>query len=259
MDFANLRDGGIDLIHAIKRSTFPEIADKDFKDRTIWFEGYLTTLLQRDVRQLADLEKISLLPTLIRVLCVRAGGLINDSDISREVGLNSVTGKFYRNILKMMFLTFDIPPWHRNLGKRLVKASKGYISDTSLLCHFLDLNIDVIHLNRPDLFGNIVEIYSASELKKLLSFSNIRAQLFHFRTSDRKEEVDFVLEKPAGRIFGIEIKKAEIVNSNDFKGLKALATLTKKEFIGGIVLYSGKNVGPFGKNLWAVPFHILWQ
>ena len=51
---------------------------------------------------------------------------MNDSDISREVGLNSVTGKFYRNILKMMFLTFDVKPWHRNIGKRLVKSPKGY-------------------------------------------------------------------------------------------------------------------------------------
>ncbi|MHB1921074.1 MAG: ATP-binding protein [Chitinophagaceae bacterium] len=221
-------------------------------------DGYLTTILQRDVRQLAELEKISILPTLLRVLSARAGGLINDSDISREVGLNSVTGKFYRSILKMMFLTFDLPPWHRNIGKRLVKASKGYITDTLLLCHMLNLDIDETYKNTPDLFGHIVENFVATELTKLLSYNNSRIQLFHFRTSDGKE-VDFILEKPDGCIIGIEVKKSESVKLSDFKGLQALAELAEKEFIGGIVLYSGKDVVPFGKNLWAVPFHILWQ
>ena len=258
MDFAGLTDRGIGLMDAIKLSSFPEIADKGLKERNIWFDGYLTTILQRDARQLADLEKISILPALLRVLSARAGGLINDSDISREVGLNSVTGKFYRSILKMMFLTFDVPPWHRNIGKRLVKSPKGYITDTSLLCHMLGLDPDEIYKNKPDLFGHVVENFVATELTKLLSFGNIRAQLLHFRTSDGKE-VDFVLEQPDGNLFGIEIKKSESVNAGDFKGLHALAELAGTAFTGGIVLYSGKDVVPFGDKLWAVPFSILWQ
>lgn len=258
MDFSDLTDRGISLVDAIKSGTFPEIADKAAKERSIWLDGYLTTILQRDVRQLAELEKISLLPTLLRVLSARAGGLINDSDIAREVGLNSVTGKFYRNILKMMFLTFDVLPWHRNIGKRLVKAPKGYVTDTSLLCHMLDLDIGEIYKNKPDLFGHIVENFVATELTKLLSFGNTRAQCLHFRTSDGKE-VDFILERPDGRIFGIEIKKSESVSAGDFRGLHTLAELAGKAFTGGIVLYSGRDVVPFGNNLWAVPFHILWQ
>jgi predicted AAA+ superfamily ATPase len=258
LDFTDISNRGISLIDAMTLATFPEIADKPAKERSIWFDGYLTTILQRDVKQIADLEKISTLPNLLRILATRAGGLINDSDISREVGLNSVTGKFYRNILKMMFLTFDVNPWYRNIGKRLVKSPKGYLIDTLLLCHMLDLNLEDIYKNKPDLFGHVVENFVATELTKLLSFSNVRAQLLHFRTSDGKE-VDFILERPDGGIFGIEIKKSESVKSDDFKGIHALAELTAKEFIGGVVLYAGKEVVPFGKNLWAVPFHILWQ
>ncbi|PUZ30542.1 hypothetical protein GA0116948_101593 [Chitinophaga costaii] len=257
-DFSNLSDRGLRITDAIKLATFPEIADKNAAERGIWFDGYLATILQRDVRLLADLEKISVLPNLLRVLATRAGNLLNDADVARNLGLNPVTSKFYRNILKMMFLNFDIEPWYRNINKRLVKSPKGYLTDTLLLCHVLDLNLEDIEKNKPDLFGHILENYVATELTKLLTFSETKAKLLHFRTSDGKE-VDFVLERPDGSVFAIEIKKSESINIQDFKGIKTLAEFTEKEFIGGVVLYSGKEVVPFGKNLWAVPFHILWQ
>lgn len=257
-DFAEINDRGLKITDAIKLATFPEIADKNDRQRSIWFDGYLTTILQRDVRLLAELEKISVLPSLLRILATRAGNLINDADVARDVGLNPVTSKFYRNILKMMFLNFDVEPWFRNIGKRLVKAPKGYLIDTLMLCYMLDLNLEDIEKSKPDLFGHVLENYVATELTKLLTFSNVRAKLLHFRTSDGKE-VDFVLEKQDGSVFAIEVKKSESVNIQDFKGIQALTELTQKEFIGGIVLYSGKEVIPFGKNLWAVPFYILWQ
>lgn len=258
MDFTGITNRGLTITDAIRIATFPEIADKNPKDRRIWFDGYLTTILQRDVRMIAELEKISALPNLLRVLATRAANLLNDSDISRDIGLNHVTTKFYRNILKMMFLNFDIEPWYRNIGKRLVKTSKGFLSDSLMLCYMLDLNLEDIKANRPELFGHVLENYVATELIKLLSFSDTKIQLLHFRTSDGKE-VDFILEKPDGSLFAVEIKKSESVNSNDFRGIKVFSELNEKVFTGGVVLYSGKEVIPFGKNLWAVPFHILWQ
>jgi len=258
MDYENIEYMHYSVTNMIKLATFPEISIKPPGERSIWFDGYITTILQRDAKQLADLEKISLLPSLLRILANRSGGLINEADISRDAGLNPVTSKFYRNILKMMFLNFDVPPWYKNIGKRLVKSAKGYLTDTSLLSHMLELDIDNIEKNKPELFGRLLENFVASELTKLLTFSPTKAQLFHFRTSDGKE-VDFILERQDGSIVGIEVKKSEAVTANDFKGLKELAELAPKEFIGGVVLYSGKQVVPFGKNLWAVPFQLLWQ
>jgi len=133
LDFRKIQDRGYTLLDAIKRGTFPEITPADEEQRRIWFDGYITSILQRDVRQIADLDRISLLPHLLNVLATRAGRLMNDSDIARDVGLNSVTSKSYRNILKLMFLTFDVRPWYRNVGKRLVKAPKGYLIDLSLI------------------------------------------------------------------------------------------------------------------------------
>jgi hypothetical protein len=207
---------------------------------------------------LAELEKIAVLPSLLRALASRAGNVINDADLSRDVGLNAVTGKFYRNLLKMMFLSIDVPPWYRNISKRLVKSAKGYLTDTLLLCFMLDLNLEHLVKNRPDLFGHVLENYVAMELTKLLSFTDTKAKLYHFRTSDGKE-VDFVMEKPNGNLWAIEVKSSDSVSAKDFNGIKLMQEMTGSDFMGGVVLYSGKEPVPFGKNLWAVPYHVLWQ
>lgn len=157
----------------------------------------------------------------------------------------------------MMFLTLDVKPWHKNVGKRLVKSAKGYLVDTNLICHLLDYDIDNVALTKPDLFGRLVENFVATELLKQLSNSDINAELYHFRTSDAKE-VDFILERPDDSVLAIEVKRAETVNMDNFKGIKVFQELAGKDFIGGIVLYSGKDVAPFGNNLWAVPFSVLW-
>lgn len=258
MDFKGLKSTKLSLIEAIKIATFPEISQATNEERTIWFDSYITTILQRDVRMIAELDKISLLPHLLTVLATRAGGLMNDSDIAREVGLNSVTGKTYRNILKMMFLTFDVKPWYRNIGKRLVKSPKGYLVDTCMISHLLGADLAQMASLKPALFGHLVENYVATELVKQLSNTGAKAELYHFRTSDGKE-VDFILEQPDGSLIAIEVKKSELVNQDDFNGINVFKQLTGKDFKGGIVLYGGKEVVPFGEQLWAVPFSVLWE
>lgn len=257
-DFSVLWGGGIPLGEVICSATFPEISGKGSRGGGEWFDGYLTTILMRDVRVIAELEKIGLLPTMLRILASRAGSLMNDAAISRDMGLNAVTSKSYRGILQAMFLCFDVRPWYRNIGKRLVKSSKGYLVDSLLLCHLLDWNLDDLRRQKPDLYGHVVENFVATELLKLLSFSDVKASLYHFRTSDGKE-VDFVLERPDGSLAGIEVKSTSRVGSGDFKGLKVLQKNTGEDFLCGIVLYTGDDIVPFGKNLYAVPISALWK
>lgn len=255
-EFTNTRSI-IPLNVAIRSATFPEIYNKKIDECDEWFDGYLTTIMQRNVRMITELEKIGLLPTMLRVLASRAGNLMNDADIARDLGLNAVTSKNYRNILKAMFLSFDVKPWYRNINKRLVKSPKGYLIDTLLLCHLLDWNLDDLQKRKPDLYGHVVENFVATELLKLLSFSDIRANLMHFRTSDNKE-VDFVLEKSNGSLAGIEVKTSDRVNSSDFNGMRVLSDAVGDDFICGVVLYSGKDIVQFGAKLFAVPLSSLW-
>jgi len=250
--------GGNTLMEMIRRSTFPEIMDADNQVRHRWYESYLTTILQREVHQIADIAKLGVLPNLLRLLASRAGSLINDADLARSIGQNAVTTKNYRKLLQMLFLTVDVPPWFRNIGKRLVKAPKGYLIDTSMLCHVQGYDLAEVAQKSPHLFGSIFENFVASELVKQLAWSSSRAQLFHFRTSDNKE-VDFVLEQPGGQLAGIEVKARDAVSIDDFKGLQELQAQTGEDFVRGIVLYRGRSIIPFGDKLWAVPVDALWR
>jgi predicted AAA+ superfamily ATPase len=245
------------LNEVIARATFPEISGVDVAERVEWFDSYLTTILQRDVRLLSEIEKIAMLPNLLRVLASRAGKLMNDAEISRDLGLNPVTSKAYRGILQAMFLQFDVEPWYRNIGKRLVKSPKGFLVDTLLLCHLLDLRLEDMRERKPELYGHVLENFVATELTKLLSFSNVRAKLLHFRTSDDKE-VDFVLERPDGTLAGIEVKTADRVDGGDFKGMRVLQQMANDDFFCGVVLYGGRDIVPFGDKLFAVPISSLW-
>ncbi len=247
----------LDLLTAMARATFPEITRADAAVRATWFEGYITTILQRDLRQVADVEKAAILPALLRIVASRAGSLVNEADISRSVGLNAVTGKRYRTILQMMFLTFDVQPWFRNIGKRIVKSPKAYLVDTSLLCRLLQGTPEDIRARDPQLFGHLVENFVATELLKQQAASGMHIQLLHFRTSDGKE-VDFVLERSDGRLAGIEVKAGDSVEGNDFSGLRELQSKTGKDFSVGVVLYGGREIVSFGKSLWAIPHALLW-
>jgi predicted AAA+ superfamily ATPase len=241
----------------IRAATFPGISGVSARDCTHWFDGYLTTILQRDVRALAEIAKLNTLPNLLRILAARAGGLVNDAEIARDAGLNPVTSRNYKTLLKMLFLTFELAPWHRNISKRLIKSPKGYMIDTLLLCHLLQYELEDLEKNRPELFGHVVENFVATELLKLIANNDQKFDLLHFRTGDNKE-VDFVLEKPNGQLAGVEVKNRDRVDGSDFKGLQELQLLTGKNFVVGVVLYRGRNVVPFGKNFWAVPMANLW-
>lgn len=129
-----------DIIHF---STFLEISKVPDNEIENWFNGYLTTLLQRDVRALSEIEKPGVVPKL-KILATRAGRLINDANIARDAGLNTMTSRNYKTLLKIVFLTFELPPWYRNLGKRFVKSSKRYLIDTLLLCYLLEYNLEYL-------------------------------------------------------------------------------------------------------------------
>ena len=245
------------VLDLIKAATFPEISLTANIKRTSWFTAYLNTLLQRDVKNIVEIEKISALPLLIKVIAARAGGLLNDASLARDAGLNVMTFRRYRTVLTQMFLIHSVPPWYKNIGKRLVKAPKLYFLDTCLLAHILGVDLDSVQQHKPELFGHILENFVASEILKQLTVIEDIA-MHHYRTHDNKE-VDFVLEKQNGDIVGIEVKSTMNVAISDFAGLKDLQASVGAQFIKGIVLYLGHDTIPFGNNLFAVPIHFLWS
>ncbi len=246
-----------DLIERILAGGFPDaVARSTARRREAWFDSYTQAILQRDVRDLANIEQLTEIPNLLQLIATRSASLLNLAELSRTAGLPQSTLKRYFALLEMLFLVVRLPPWQRNPGKRLVKAPKVFLPDSGLLGYFTAATRDGL-TSRPGLPGAMVETFVLTELLKHIAFSPQHLTLHHYRTQT-DIEVDFILENRQGQITGIEVKASATVDSKDFKGLRHLQDTEAAIFQRGIVLYAGRELVPFGEKLWAVPLSVWW-
>lgn len=246
------------LVETLLQGGFPEAVSRSTaRRRAAWFESYLQTILQRDVRELANLEQLTEVPHLLQLLATRSASLLNQAELSRSSRLTQTTLKRYLGLLETLFLVVRVPAWARNPGKRLVKSPKVFLPDTGMLAWLLDYSADKLRA-RPGLPGSLVETHVACELLKHLAFSEKGLTLWHYRTQ-ADIEVDFVLEDRLGNLTGIEVKASASVDAADFKGLRHLQETEPQAFNRGIVLYAGREIVPFSDRLFAVPLSMWWQ
>ncbi len=241
----------------VVRGGFPEVRNRASADRRkAWFGSYLTTILQRDVRDISQIEDLASVPRLLSILAGRVGGLLNTADVSRSAGIPQTTLKRYLSLLNRVFLFQELPAWSSNPGKRYVKMPKAFLSDTGLAAYLLNLTDDRLS-REPEHLGRLLENFVFLELLKQSTWSRERPQLFHWRTHSQ-QEVDLVLEA-GDRLAGVEVKAGSTVGLEDFKGLKALAAEAGDRFVRGVVLYTGNDILPFGDRLSAMPVSSLWR
>jgi predicted AAA+ superfamily ATPase len=246
-----------DLAARLVRGGFPEAIQRTDDDRRgAWFASYISTILQRDVRDLARVDGLNSLPNLLKLLAARTSGLLNLADVGRDAGLPHTTLTRYLAMLETVFLVHRLPAWSPNLGKRLVKAAKLHLVDTGLACHLIGADARRLNDDRS-LLGRMLETFVVGELRKQLSWVDPRTALYHYRTA-AGSEVDVVLEKADGSVAGVEVKASATVGTSDFAALQELRDQLGKKFLSGIVLYTGDRIIPFGEKLWLAPLPTLW-
>jgi predicted AAA+ superfamily ATPase len=233
------------------------VARQSATRRDAWFQSYVMTMLQRDIRDLANITDVTAVPRLLSVVAARAGGLLNFADLSRSVALPQTTLKRYFSLLEGTFLVQLLRPWARNLGKRIIQTPKVYLNDTGLLAYLLGTTVDRLKAE-GNLAGGVLENFVLMELRKQSTWSTTQPELFYWRTASG-QEVDVVLEDRAGRVVGVEVKAAATLSANDVRGLQALATAAGKHWVRGVVFYAGTEVIPFSANLHGVPMSRLWS
>ncbi len=245
------------LHQILLRGGFPAVQSlDDMQDVSRWVHAYLQTMMERDVRDIANIEGLREFPRLFRLLATRSGMLLNISDLSRSLGMVHMTLNRYLRLLETLYFIYLLPAWYSNLGKRLIKSPKLHICDTALLAQLIE--VDPMRLqNDPALAGQFLENFVFSELLKQKSWSSLPFEIYHFRDGDY--EVDFVLERPDGTIIGIEVKSAKALRSEDFRGLHHLKSLSKKHFKRGIILHLGTQIESLGHDLWSMPLQTLWS
>lgn len=215
------------------KGSYPPLYDREI-DVSTWFANYIRTYVERDVRQIKNVLDLNSFDRFIRLCAGRIGQLLNMSNLSVEVGVDSKTIAAWVGILESSFIIFRLPPNHRNFNKRLVKMSKLYFYDTGLANALLGIgNSEMIayHPLRGALFENMV----ISEIKKSQLNIGIESRLSFWR-NHKGNEVDLILESGNGYT-PIEIKSGQTVKSEHFKGLEYWNKLRKDE--GGIVIYGG--------------------
>ena len=247
-----------DYADRLVRGGLPEaVARTDPRRRGRFLDAYVQNLIDRDVRQLAEIERAPQLATLIRLLAARAGQLVAPGSLESDLRISRPTVARYMRLLEEVFLIKRLPGWSRNLGTRATAAPKLIFADSAIAARLLGLESHA--LRRPGApFGTLLESFVLSELARQLTWSHHLADLCHYRDHN-KVEVDGILEDRHGQVIGIEVKAASTVRTEDFNGLRQLSAKVGDDFVLGMVLYTGTATLPFGPKLRAVPVSALWQ
>jgi predicted AAA+ superfamily ATPase len=237
---------------------YPEVNSRtDQNRRNAWFRNYVLTLLQRDIKEIAHIDGLTLIPNLLNLLAARSSNLLNFADISRSIQIPQTSLKRYIALLESIFIINKVLPWSKNFNNKLVKTPKIHIHDTGLLSYLLGVNVNRLKDDRT-LAGQFLETFVINEISKLCSWSKIKPQVNFFRTTAGKE-VDIILEDASGKCVAIEVKSANHLNGKDVEGIKFFKEFMGEKFVRGIVLYTGNEIVPFQKDIHAVPVSVLWS
>ncbi|MCY3877556.1 MAG: ATP-binding protein [Rhodobacteraceae bacterium] len=249
---------GDNLVESVLAGGYPEAFGRTkWARKQGWYHGYLDAIVQRDVRDVAQVEHLAIMPKLLSVLAEHSGQLVNYTGIGAALDLNHVTTRKYVSVLESLFLVHTLPPWFTNRLKRLTRSPKLHFFDAGLLAAMLDVSPNVVKKDKTR-FGAILETFVFSELRKIATWSKQRCSFSHFRDKD-KNEVDIVLENRRGEVVGIEVKSSATVSARDFSGMRKLSEACGEKFVQGMILYDHDQVVPFGENMFAAPLSTLWS
>ena len=245
------------LTDRVLRGGYPEAITRDSaKRRMAWARQYVDALIQRDVRDVAGIDKLDQLPRFLNALAQTAGQMCNYSQLAGQVGLDGKTAARYAGVFETMYLLKRVDVWARNRLSRVVKTPKLQFIDAGLLAMLMSLGSEEVRRDRSR-FGQVLETFVFGELLKHTTSAEGDYQLLYYRDAD-KVEVDIVIENAAGELVGVEVKASATVKASDLRGLRKLAALAGNQFKMGVLLYDGAETLPLGDGIWAAPLSSLW-
>ena len=249
---------GPELAERIAAGGFPAaLARPTPRRRAAWHRDSVETLVQRDVRQLAHIASLDVMPRLLAAAATQTAQLFNTSALASPFELSRPTIRDYLTLLERIFLIELLPAWHQNALNRLVKTPKVHMVDTGVACALLGVDAASLGANRT-LLGHVLETFVHQELRAMASWHDAPLTFSHLRDRDGVE-VDLVIEAGARALVGFEVKAGATVTASDFTGLRHLRDRAGERFAAGVVLYDGETAVGFGDRLHAVPLRRIWE
>ena len=204
-----------------------------------WFPAYVTAYVERDVRQLLNVQDLDTFQRFVRLCAGRSGQLLNLSTLANDCGVTHNTAKAWISVLEASYLVFLLRPHHANFNKRLIKSPKLYFLDTGLLCWLLGIQ-ESGQLEAHPLRGAVFETFVISELRKAF-LNRGEPPMFYFWRDSNGNEVDLLIESGGGLI-PIEIKSGQTLNRDFFTGLERWNALAGSMARNPTLIYGGDEV-----------------
>ncbi len=221
------------LKESIFRGAYPELVTRDYRESELWYNAYVETYLNKDVRALSNIGDMRDFKRLVQLLAAQVTQLLDLSQYAKDLGVSVPTIKRWISILEASYIIFLLPAYHANFGKRIIKSPKLYFYDTGLVSYFVGIKNRELYEQGP-MAGSLFENYIVSEILKKNVHTASMAELFYFRTSD-KSEIDLIVDRKNTQDF-IEIKKTSTFSPRFITTLKKYC----EEPNQGYLLYNGK-------------------
>jgi predicted AAA+ superfamily ATPase len=243
-----------DILPGIQRGLMPALLRLNSAPSWVrWWDGYVATYLERDLRQVAQIDALVDFRRLMELLALRTGQMLNQSDLARDASLSQPTAHRYINLLETTHLFERVPAYASNRTTRMLKAPKAYWNDTGLAV-FLAGYFQEEDLRRARELGNFFESFIYHHLRVLAQLMTPPARLFSWRTQ-AGQEVDFVLEH-GRKVLAIEVKQTSRPGYGDTSGLKAFLA-DHPHALGGLLLHGGTEIRWLGEHILAVPWTMV--
>lgn len=230
---------------------FPELYQRPDLDPQLWYASYLSTYLERDVRNILNVGSLRDFDRFLRATAARTAQVLSYSELARDVGISPNTARQWISVLQASGQIFLLEPYHRNLGKRLIKSPKVYICDTGLALFLMGFETWEA-VSRHPVAGAIWETHVVMQVVRHYQSSGKRVPLWFWRTV-YGAEVDFLVER-AGRFIAIECKFSETPDQASPRGILALKKFYGKDFFErGLLACRTPNPFPLSEEVSAVP------
>ena len=246
-----------DYVERALAGGYPEALRRtDLGRRARFFESYAADMINRDVRQVTEIARQADMRRLLNVLAAQMASIPVPTGLAGALNIPVTTLKRYLDLLELLFVVRRIPAWSTNLTTRAIAAPKLVLVDSGLAAHLAGVTPKrAAHPTMP--IGPLVENFVLGELARQITWAAEPIRLYHYRDRDGYE-VDAVLEHSSGDVVAVEVKAAETVRSEDFRGIRHVARRIGDRLLAGIVLYAGGQPLPYGDRLRAVPISALW-
>jgi uncharacterized protein len=222
------------MVDYIFMGGYPELYDKK-RTPAIWYPSYIRTYLERDIKQLKNIENTLLFNRFIQLCAGRAGQQLNVTALSNECGIDIKTVNAWLGLLQSSYIIFLLQPHYQNFNKRVVKTPKLYFYDTGLACALLGIK-KANEVNVSPLYGALAENFFITELLKKKNNSGSNTKFYYWK-DNKGVEIDLLLDD-GKKIRPIEIKAAQTFNESFLKNINYWNSISGNT--GGIVLYGGE-------------------